>query len=72
MSTTFTCDLCGKVGDCRPEAEANAEALAVWGVENASERDDMAVVCGTCWAMIHPAKYPERRDECLCKLDTPT
>ena len=55
MTDTYTCEMCGGAfTDGWSDTEANAEALAIWGVANASERDDMAVICDDCWHIIGP------------------
>lgn len=51
---TYTCERCGGVFRKRSDAEANAEALALWGVPNASERSDvMAQICDKCFVEFH-------------------
>lgn len=49
-SETFTCEMCRQTfPKGRPDEEANAEAEELWGVENASEDAEMAVVCDDCF-----------------------
>lgn len=51
---SFTCSACGGVFACAAtEAEADAEALAVWGVADASTKpEQMAIVCRDCFVAI--------------------
>lgn len=52
----FTCARCGgefvKERDGWSEEQAEAEALAVFGVERASEDPEMAPVCDDCWQWV--------------------
>lgn len=55
MRRLFKCAWCGESFESDwSDAEANAEAEAVWGVEQASAREDMAVVCDPCWTRLVP------------------
>ena len=46
----FTCELCGGTfNKGRPDAEAEAEAEALWGVPHASTDPAMAVICDDCF-----------------------
>ncbi len=57
MIDTFTCEMCGRTfSKSRPDSEANAEALNLWGIKDASSRvgDDMVVVCNDCWRILQP------------------
>lgn len=57
---TFKCAQCGGVFDKgRSDEEANAEALDLWGVENATEADGMAVVCDDCFKAFMSAATAE-------------
>ena len=48
--TSYRCAVCGGTFTTeRPDAEAEAEAEAIWGVANASTNPDMAVVCDDCF-----------------------
>lgn len=50
MDNKFTCSICGETYDkLWSDDEANKEAEELWGVENASINDDMAVICDDCW-----------------------
>jgi hypothetical protein len=57
LPPTFTCAVCGQVFPQSPEtvAEAEAEAAALWGVAEASQHQDMAVLCDACFQ-----RRPER------------
>lgn len=47
---TYTCESCAQTFDkATPDEKVNAEAKALFGVEAASERDDMAIVCDDCF-----------------------
>lgn len=51
----FTCEMCGGTfPKGRSDADAEAEALAVWGIAGASSRSDMAIICDDCWHIIGP------------------
>lgn len=44
------CEECGGVFEKQiSDDEANAEALRIWGVPNASRQSHMAVVCDDCF-----------------------
>jgi hypothetical protein len=47
---TFTCEMCGGTFEkgCSDD-EANAEAKANFGVDNASTHEGMATVCDPCY-----------------------
>jgi hypothetical protein len=48
---TYTCAECGGVFESeRSEAEARAEARAIWGVD--SDGPGIAIVCDRCWREI--------------------
>ena len=55
---TFTCEACGGTfTEAWSEAEANADAEARFGVQNASTKigqadDEMAVVCEDCFRLM--------------------
>jgi hypothetical protein len=54
MNSTYKCEACGGVFDkVSTVEETDAEALSLFGVENASqclgEDGDMATVCDDCW-----------------------
>ena len=47
---TYICECCGGVFEKeRTDEEANAEAEDVFGVKNASEQEDMAIICDDCY-----------------------
>jgi len=48
---TFTCSMCGYVGFCRPEEEAEAELKEEFGDVDKSDCD---VVCDACWEKVRP------------------
>lgn len=51
MSDQFTCESCGRTFDREPGdvERAQAEALALFGVENVRYDPDFAEVCDDCW-----------------------
>jgi hypothetical protein len=52
----FTCALCGiEFESDGPEAEAQAEAVEVFG---AYDPEEDAVVCDDCWVRIDPRQFP--------------
>ena len=55
----YRCERCGRTFPDIPEGGilANAEALEIWGVENALDDLRMAVICDECWEVIKP-RYP--------------
>lgn len=61
MTGTFTCAACGGTfPKAWSEAEAEAEAVAVWGVEDAMTADGMAIVCDDCYReLLEPADLAE-------------
>ena len=55
----YTCASCGGVFDNGGlKEEANKEAKDIWGVDNASQRDDFDVICDDCFQKYHPDKNP--------------
>lgn len=71
MSHQFVCAMCGKTftsNDDEHEA-ANAEAQELWGIDNASERDDFAVVCDGCFELVSPANYPAEWEKSRQRLE---
>jgi hypothetical protein len=52
MSDTFKCNFCKGTFSKGSEELANEEALINFGIEKASERDDMAIVCDECYKVI--------------------
>lgn len=53
--THFKCALCGGIFDNEWSDEvANAETERIFGIKDASKRDDMAVVCDGCFEMLRP------------------
>jgi len=49
-------------------------AEELWGVADASDKDDMCVVCDDCFQKIHPTKFPELAEEArneLCRVQIP-
>jgi hypothetical protein len=56
----YLCANCNVVFESEwSDEEANAETKEYFGVDNASQRDDMVVVCDDCFQMMHPLKYPD-------------
>ena len=53
---TFKCAHCGNEYPSTPEdvAAANEEGKQLWGIDNASDDDRMAVVCDDCWQIVKP------------------
>lgn len=50
----YKCDMCGGIFKKGwSEEEANQEAEDIWGVKNANEDKDMAIVCDDCWNKIN-------------------
>lgn len=49
--TAYVCALCGGTFDSTPDgdAQARAEANALWGVTDAHTRSDFAVICDDCF-----------------------
>jgi len=55
MAEKYTCAACGGVFDkVTPDDKANAEALELWGVPDASNDPDMAIVCDECFKLVVP------------------
>jgi hypothetical protein len=59
VSSIFICDMCHGTFEGREREEADTDAMMLWGVPNASARDDMITVCDECFERIHPDKFPE-------------
>ena len=53
--TLFTCRMCGYVGECGPEGEAEAELKNEFGDVN---KNDCVVVCDDCWEKVRPKNNP--------------
>ena len=52
-SDKFTCSACGgEFVKGRSDEAANAEARENFGVEEASRREDMAVICDDCYSQM--------------------
>ena len=50
IGDTFICAGCGKTFQkVKTDKEADTEAKKLFGVDNASEREDMAVICDDCF-----------------------
>ncbi len=50
MSQCYQCALCGQTfASERSDGDAEAEALAIWGVPNALQNRGMVVVCDPCF-----------------------
>jgi len=46
----YQCAICGGIfNKIRSDEEANKEAEEIWGVENASESDEMVRICDDCF-----------------------
>jgi len=61
MSEEYKCAMCNGVYlKGITDEEANAEALSLWGVDNAADRigGDMDIICDDCFQKINPDKYP--------------
>lgn len=55
MPEQFICEACGGTFDKdTPEDKANAEALELWGVPDASDDPDMAIICDDCFKLVVP------------------
>jgi hypothetical protein len=56
LPPTFTCAVCGQVFPQSPEtvAEAESEAAALWGIQEASQNPDMVVLCDPCYQRRSP------------------
>lgn len=57
MTETFTCSMCGYVGECRPEEEAEAELKTEFGD---IDKADCDVVCDDCWEKVRPSNNPDK------------
>lgn len=69
---SFTCAACLQTFcETRSEAEANDEARELWGVEEASKRDDFVKVCDDCFRKYNPAEHPEEHAAALADLHIP-
>ena len=50
---TYQCQACGGTFESDwTDADANAEAAALWGVDRASADPDMVVVCDACFVRL--------------------
>ena len=56
----FTCSMCGYVGECRPEEEAEAELKEEFGD---IDKSCCEVVCDDCWEKVRPQNNPKVFDE---------
>jgi hypothetical protein len=53
MPDTFQCEECGGIfNKSLSEEEAEAEAKVIFGVDNASTAEGMAIVCDDCFGAI--------------------
>ena len=53
-NNTYTCSMCGYIGEKRPEEEALAELKEEFGNVSIS---DCGVVCDDCWEKVRPKDY---------------
>ena len=55
MPEQFTCEACGGTFDkVTADDTANAEALELWGVPDASTDPDIAIICDDCFKLVIP------------------
>ena len=57
---TFTCSMCGCIGECCPEEEAEAELKKEFGDV---DKADCCVVCDDCWEKVRPKNNKMLFDE---------
>ena len=57
--------MCGHVGKCRPEEEAEAELKAELGNVN---KEDCVVVCNSCWEKVKPKNNCAYVELCSCVI----
>ncbi len=51
----YQCSMCKGVFDKGwSDEEADKEAKDRWGIDNASQNKEMAVICDDCWPKINP------------------
>ena len=61
---TYECTMCKGIFEKEiSDEEVNKEAKEIWGVNNASENENMVIVCDDCFNKVHPDKFPELRDK---------
>lgn len=61
---TFTCAICGGTfAKGWSDEEANAEAQGIFGVDNASKSQEMAVICDDCFNHRPPEEVKEMGKE---------
>jgi hypothetical protein len=58
VTDTFVCARCGGTFEkVWSDADASAEARALWGVRDSVENPTMVLVCDACWAHIQPRPF---------------
>ncbi len=63
MEKLFICHMCGYVGKCGPEEEAEAELKVEFGDV---DKEDCKVVCDGCWETVKPKNNCTYVELCTC------